>query len=545
MFARERLSRLKKIGIGLLVIGALIVGAIAMFGGDGFSSRTELSIVSGSENKALEPLVQDWADENGVDLTVTYLGSVDISREIGLGKNTVYDAVWPAHSLWIELGDTQKVSKHRESILRSPVVLGLRKSIADRLGWIGRSDVTLEEIQAAAKAGEFRLSMTSATQSNSGASAFFGFLYALAGEPDVLTSEHLGDAAIRASVSELLGLVDRSSGSSGWLKDSVVENPTAFDAMMNYEALIIEGNQELVRVGQEPLFVIYPTSGMAVADSPLAYVSKGGAAKEEAFLALQQHLLSAPVQNQLLALGRRAGLIGLSGGGTRDVWNPDWGIDLDRSIAQIPTPASDVIREALTLYQTDLRKPSLTVWVLDVSGSMKGEPLDQLKQAMRLLLNPESAALNLLQPSSRDVTIVIPFNGGVQDIWMLEGNDPAKLADLDRKVQQLRAGGGTDLYYALGQALEQLDVFSKKGTLFDHLPAIIAMTDGASDERNKGPFLKYIASLSFGRDIPIHSIAFGKADEMQLQELSEASIGRLFKAKGNLAGALRKAKGYN
>ncbi|MEO1492354.1 MAG: VWA domain-containing protein [Pseudomonadota bacterium] len=530
---------------GLAIVGALVVGAIAILGSQGIGARTHLSIVSGSENKALEPIVRDWADANNIDVAMTYLGSVDISRELGLGTETVYDAVWPAHSLWIELGDTQKVAKHRESILRSPVVLGLRKSIAERLGWVGRNDVTLEEIQSAAKAGEFRLSMTSATQSNSGASAFFGFLYALAGEPDVLTSAHLGDAAVRASVSELLGLVDRSSGSSGWLKDSVVENPVAFDAMMNYEALIIEGNQDLVRVGQEPLYVIYPASGMAVADSPLAYVSKGDVAKEEAFLALQTHLLSDPVQQQLLALGRRAGLIGLAGGGSRDVWNPDWGIDLDRQIAPIPTPASEVIREALTLYQTDLRKPSLTVWVLDVSGSMEGEPLDQLKQAMRLLLDPESATLNLLQPSSRDVTIVIPFNGRVEDIWKLEGNDPARLADLDRKVQRLQAGGGTDLYYALGQALEQLEVYAKAGTLFDHLPAIIAMTDGASDEGNKAALSSYIETLSFGRDIPIHSIAFGKADEKQLKDLSEASIGRLFKAKDNLAGALRKAKGYN
>ena len=32
---------------------------------------------------------------------------------------------------------------------------------------------------------------------------------------------------VRAEVSDLLGLVDRSSGSSGWLKDTFVENPTA------------------------------------------------------------------------------------------------------------------------------------------------------------------------------------------------------------------------------------------------------------------------------------------------------------------------------
>ena len=76
---------------------------------------------------------------------------------------------------------------HATSILRSPVVLGLRKSIADSLGWVGRKDLTIQDIRDAAARNDFRLSMISATQSNSGASAYLGFLYAFAGNPDMLT----------------------------------------------------------------------------------------------------------------------------------------------------------------------------------------------------------------------------------------------------------------------------------------------------------------------------------------------------------------------
>jgi Ca-activated chloride channel family protein len=541
MAKTKRSGLLAAVLIAALALGGAIFGLGVLPGGP----KAELHIVSGSENRALEPIITEWAADQGYGATVTYLGSVDISRELSKGTATEYDAVWPAHSLWIELGDTEKVAKHRESILRSPVVLGLERSIAQRLGWIGRDDVTIQDIAAAAKAGEFRLAMTSATQSNSGASAFFGFLYALSGDPDVLTMDHLADAQVREQTSALLGLVDRSSGSSGWLKTAFVENRQRFDAMFNYEALIIEANQDLIRSGGEPLYVVYPANGLAVADSPLAYVSKGDQAKEEAFLALQAHLLSEPVQQELLALGRRAGLIGLAGGGSTAVWNPEWGIDLDRAIAPIPTPEQRVIREALTLYQTELRKPSLTIWVLDVSGSMEGEPIQQLKQAMRLLLDPDQAALNLLQPSSRDVTMVIPFNGAPVAEWRVDGNDPASLASLLGKVELLRAESGTDLYRALGSAVENLSRFNDEGTLFDYLPAIVAMTDGASDERNKQAFRRYLQSMPFGRDIPIHAIAFGQADEGQLRELADASIGRLFKAGDDLSSALRKAKGYN
>ncbi len=523
------------------------VAAVALFNlWSGGGTRTSLHIVSGSENEALEPLITEWGEDNGVDVRVTYLGSVDISRELGKGKQTEFDAVWPANSLWIELGDSQKVVKHDRSVLRSPVVLGLRRSIAEDLGWVGREDVTIQDIQQAAREGRFRLSMTSATQSNSGASAYFGFLYALSGNPDVLAMENLTDPDVQDQVRDLLAQVDRSSGSSGWLKSALVANPQAFDAMFNYEALVIEANQDLIRAGQEPLYAVYPANGLSVADSPLGYIDKGDDAKEEAFLALQDYLQTSEAQDLLTGLGRRTGLIGL-GAGSADtsVWNPDWGIDLDRAIAPIPTPSAAVIGEALRLYQTDLRKPSLTVWVLDVSGSMGGAPIDELKEAMALLLDPDAAAVNLLQPSARDVTIILPFNHDTLRATTVEGSDPATLAAALARVRQLEADGGTDLYLALYRGFEMLRKWSDDGTLFDYLPAIVAMTDGASDVGNRPELLEYMSNSGFARDVPIHAIAFGKADEDQLKEVSTLTIGRLFNAKGDLAKALRSAKGYN
>lgn len=530
-----------------LVVGAALVLVAALYitqGGLGPSKQ--LHIVSGSENRALEPIIQEWASDNRVDVQVTYLGSVDIARALNDGTATPYDAVWPAHSIWIELGDTTRAVKHRESILRSPVVLGLKASIAERLGWTDREDLTIQDIQAAARADEFRLAMTSATQSNSGASAYFGFLYALAGDPDILTDEHLADQAVLDGVRDLLAQTDRSSGSSGWLKDSFVENPDRFDAMFNYEALIIEANQEFERRGAEPLYTIYPANGLSVADSPLGYVDKGDDAKEEAFLALQAHLLSQPVQDQLLALGRRTGLIGLSADrADPSIWRKDWGIDLDRAIAPVPAPSSAVIGEALTLYQTELRKPSLTVWVLDVSGSMEGDPLAELKTAMGLLLDPEAAAVNLLQPSRRDVTIILPFNHQTYQPVAFVGAEPAELSRAQGMVNSLVADGGTDLYGAVVMALEQLQPYAEEDRLFDYLPAIVAMTDGASEVDNRDYMLRVLSTSGFGRDVPIHSIAFGNADETQLRELSDATVGRMFKAGDDLAKALRSAKGYN
>jgi Ca-activated chloride channel homolog len=532
--------------LGLMAVVAVGL-AVAFYAGLGhmFSPPTPLAIVAGSENKALEPLITDWAARNNVELTVSYLGSVDISRELSKGQVGAFDAVWPANSLWIALGDTAKVVKHSTSILRSPVVLGLRLSIAENLGWVGRQDVTIQMIAEAAAQNKFRLAITSATQSNSGASAYIGFLYALAGSPDVLTMDDLNDPAVLDGVRALLAQVDRSSGSSGWLKDALVANPTAYDAMFNYESVLLEADKALAKAGQEPLYIIYPANGLSVADSPLAYVSKGDLAKEAAFLKLQEFLLSSETQATLADLGRRSGLIGMDASGDPAVWKPEWGADITRAIAPIPTPNAEVIGEALRLYQTELRKPSLTVWVLDVSGSMEGEPLAKLKQAMTLLLDSKAAAVNLLQPSRRDITIILPFNHGALAPVVVTGSADVDLQAALAKVNALTASGGTDLYAALAEALAALQPYFDNGTLFDYLPAIVAMTDGASETTNFGYFQSVLAASKFGKDIPIHAVSFGAADEEQLQALTSGSIGRLFQSGGDLADALRQAKGYN
>lgn len=534
---------MKRLAFAGLAIAALAVAVI--FGTFG-PQPTPLAIVAGSENKDLEPLIQDWADQNNIALTMTYLGSVDISRELEKGKDGAFDAVWPAHSLWIALGDSRKATKYAQSILRSPVVLGVKTSIARQLGWIGRDDITIQMIAQAARDKKFRLAMTSATQSNSGAAAYIGFLYAMAGNPDVLTRDHLNDPKVQDAVRQLLGQVDRSSGSSGWLIDSVVANPAAYDAVFNYESAILDADRKLTAAGEDPLYIIYPANGLAVADSPLAYLDKGDSAKEAAFLKLQGFLLGSETQKTLSDRGRRAGLVGIDAQTVNTaVWNPAWGADLQRDIAPIPIPNAEVIAQALSLYQTELRKPSLTIWVLDVSGSMAGAPMDQIKAAMRLVLDKKSAAVNLLQSSRRDVTIIVPFNHAVGQVIVVQGDDDADMAQALAQVDQLQAGGGTDLYAALATALQELQPYHQDGTLFDYLPAIVAMTDGASDVVNMGYLQRIRSHIGFGFDVPIHAIAFGTADMDQLTELTQTSIGRLFVAGGDLAGALRQAKGYN
>ena len=87
------------------------------------SSREVLRIVSGSENSQLEPLLQEFANQEHIQIEMTYKGSLDIMRLLG-DEEIPYDAVWPASSLWISTGDTKHRIKHAKSVSVTPVVFG-------------------------------------------------------------------------------------------------------------------------------------------------------------------------------------------------------------------------------------------------------------------------------------------------------------------------------------------------------------------------------------------------------------------------------------
>ncbi len=498
-------------------------------------------IVSGSENQELEPIIKAFARSKGYSIIVKYMGSVDMMLALAeQGSKIPYDAVWPANSLWVALGDVQKAVKQSESIMRSPVILGVKKSLAQDLGWT-QKPVAVSDILQAAREGKLRFSMTSATQSNSGASAYLGFLHALAGSPDILQMKHLEDPNVQNELKELLSRIDRSSGSSGWLKSLLVEHPERFQAMINYEAMIIEANRELLAKGREPLYAIYPRDGIMIADSPLGFVDKGDLRKREIFTELQEYLLSETIQDKIFAMGRRTGLVGLKAeNADRSVFNPDWGIDPAKIISPVPTPSEDVIRKALELYQVSLRKPSCTAYVVDVSGSMEGKGIQDLKAAMTTLLDPAQARRYLLQPSDKDIHIIIPFNSSPQKGIQAVGNNVQTMNNLLAFVQGLTPGGGTNIYDAAAHALE---VISGYPDIDKYFPAVILMTDGVS--KGEIDVLKRaMDKYPMGRDIPIHSITFGDANEAQLKEISQISIGRVFHGQ-DLIKAFREAKGYN
>ena len=194
----------------------------------------------------------------------------------------------------------------------------------------------------------------------------------------------------------------------------------------------------------------------------------------------------------------------------------DWGIQPDRLLSPIRMPSSEVLFECLNLYQTQFRKPSLTVYCLDYSGSMSGEGENQLEEAMAQILIQDNAAQNFLQASFGEINILIPFDSNVRETYMASGNGQEIELLYDDVVNE-ETGGGTNMYKAAETALEVLSQYD----LSQYTPAVILLTDGMSN----GSFDDFRRAYEeAGMDVPVFSIMFGDADPDQLDDLADFTM---------------------
>lgn len=489
-------------------------------------------ILASTENKDIEPVIKKYFNDKGIGVKIDYAGTIEIMDKMNNGED--YNAIWASNSIWLYmLNDSYKVTNSKSTFI-NPVVFGIKKSVAEKLGFIDK-EVYTKDILKAIKDGDLKFVMSSATQTNTGASAYLGFLQTLAGNPEVLTEEHLKDEQLIADIKDLLNGVTRTSGSDEFLEEALKKGD--YDAAISYESSLISLNKELTKDGKEPYYIIYPVDGVTISDSPLAYVNNGSDEDEEIFLDFQKYILSKDVQKTLENYGRRTWYGGVNSKASKEVFNKDWGIDTSKYVSPIKYPSSAIIKNALILYQTEFRKPTHTVFCLDFSGSMYGEGNAQLVKAMDYILTEEKAANNLVQFSKNDKIDVITFESKILNIFSTEsGTDTEKLIS---NIKISEPGGATNLYDPVVKALKILSNDDPN----EYNLSVILMTDG---EGNSGSFYNYKSAYKqLKNEIPVYAIMFGSAQRYQLEEITEIANGKVFDGRNNLLLAFKEVRGYN
>ena len=498
-------------------------------------NKDSFKIIASTSTKTMDDEIIKYGKINGIDITIDHYGDLEIA-DILNDKSSDYDAVWISNSLWLYMLDNSNLTTESKSIVINPVVMGIKKSKAEELGFANK-EIYNKDILESIKSGKLKYIMSSVTKTNTGATSYLSFLNSLAGSPEILTEDMLDSDGLKKDLKDFFKGVERVSGDEEYLVDMFKNGE--YDAMINYESSLIKLNQELIKNKKEPLYLIYPKDGVAINDMPFAYINNdiNNNDKKENFKKLQAYLRSDEVINKMEKLGYRSWYGGTNEKADTKVFNPDWGIDTSKYLKNMKYPSKSVITKAINMYIEVLRKPTHVAFCLDVSGSMSGGGLEELKDAMTYILTKEEASKDNLQFSDNDKISVITFNNKVSNVF--DTKYATEVADVIKNINELYANGGTNIY---SPSIKALDIL-KEDNNEDYTKTVILMTDGQS---NSGSFKELNNYYNKNKlNIPIYSITFGYSDEEQLREIANLTNAKVFDGKNGLLKAFREVRSYN
>jgi Ca-activated chloride channel homolog len=494
-----------------------------------------LHVLASSELADMAPILNQAQAATGVKVDLTLIGSLSGAQEVidGTAQRS-YDAVWFASDNYLDLyqNGPGKLNGTTE-IMASPVIVGVRSAVADRLGW-DHAQVTWADIAQAAIEHKFTFAMTNPAQSNSGLSALVSVATVIAGNGAALQYNE-----IPAAEPELSGMFHEqkvTAPTSGTLTQDyldALDNPGRYalpDGLIDYESQLLTLQAKAPR--DDPMTLIYPADGVLEATYPFSFLASAPPAARSAYQRLVSDLTSTPVQRQIMVVTHRrpiAGTIPLAA-------------DLaGHPLIELPFPASaKTVQRLISDYNGKLRTVDRTIYVLDTSGSMRGARLAALKQALLALTGVDTTLVGQLSAfrSGEEITFV-PFGTtpAAPAIYNLpSADDQPVLAQMRAYIDSLHVHGHTAIYDALVDACQIMARQNAAGP--GRISSIVLLTDGENNTgRDLAQFLAYYRSLPEGSP-PVYTIAFGEADLEPLAEVASVTGGTAFDAVGQPVSAL-------
>src|SRR5262249_20461160 len=117
-----------------------------------------------------------------------------------------------------------------------------------------------------------------------------------------------------------------------------------------------------------------------------------------------------------------------------------------------------VIDAVLSAYQSELRRPATSIYLLDTSGSMKGERIAGLQRALEYLTGAGSHDMlsRMARFQSRERVILLPFSDQIAAPTAIEfdatGNHDREVGAIHTFAGALHANGGTAIFSAVERA---------------------------------------------------------------------------------------------
>ena len=528
-------------------------------------STLKLAVTSSEEKSSLLAQLSDEFERGRpmvgsqcIDVTVTRKASGLAEQALAHGWNEAIDGpppdAWlPAANTWTLLLDHHRpnlVKTDSPSLFRSPLVIGMPREMAIKLGWpdadIGWSDLLkLASNQTGWSTygrpdwGVFRLGKTNPNISTSGLHALIGTYFAASGKTRGLTSATLADPAVRAFVAG----VEKPVVHYGDTVSNFLVNLQAADdeghALSYVSAVAMEEKQiwdynqgnpkgDPKTLGKHlkptvPLVAIYPKEGTLAADHPYAVLNAPWvtSAKRQAAEVFLRYLQTPKIQDKFQAAGFR-NQRGMPG----PVIKPANGMLPDRPGAYLELPTGQVISDIQTSWK-GLRKRARVLIVIDRSALSGDDDAKKLAKSV-------GDGLGQLADDDLIGAWEIPASAGsaqpFTELMALQSLRPHR-AELQSAIAGLRQSSDQPaLYRAVALAVAQL----KTGQDPSRINAVLVISTGRRSPTDANNF-KTLAELSAAASevpgIHVFTVVYGNnPDRDELQLMAKAGKGAYYDA---------------
>ncbi|MEJ2734206.1 MAG: VWA domain-containing protein [Anaerolineae bacterium] len=449
--------------------------------------------------------------------------------DTALAGSATFQALSPDSAVWLGQLDaawSQQSGEETATIVGetvryaiSPVVIATWEGLARELGWPGRSIGWQDLLARAQQDPDFRWSHPS-TSSASGLLATLAEFYAGAGKTrgltveDVTAQETLDYVATLEKTVRYYGEGDEPA----LIHQALAEGRSFLDAFVVQEQMVTYFNTHRQQ-GQERLVALYPAEGTLWEDHPLALLEAVELTPyhRQVFASFRDYLLSPEAQQLILSHGYRPADLYTTLDGPGSPLTAENGVNPAEPKTTLQVPSASVIEVVRDVWWYTKRHTNVYL-VVDTSGSMRGEKLEQAQVALNVFLDQIKGDVERVG--------LIEFSTGVSSLVSLDelGNNRAAL---EFAINQLRAEGDTALLDGVQVAHERLQDLGDT----ERINAVVVMTDG--QENNSATSLRRLVRElgdDSGLPVVVFCIAYGEdADMDTLREIAEPSGGQVYR----------------
>ena len=349
---------------------------------------------------------------------------------------------------------------------------------------------------------------------------FYASARANGSDPDFrrLALAQVNNPAVQQGVRDIEELIRHYSSRTTEFKEYIAQGPSYLDFVALEENDLIYINQgKTAYQPPEKLVALYPKEGTFWHEHPFAIPNADWVTAEqrEAAKVFTEFIRSEPIQIKVMENGFRPVNPSVTVGYPIA---PELGVDPNQPTTILEVPDPEVIAAVQASWQF-VKKQADVLLVIDTSGSMAGDKIEQAKAAAAAFVEnmPPQNQVGLVRFDSQVIPLV--------PLASAEGNR----AQILSQIAGLQAEGDTSLYDAIAESIELLA--STRGSGDDRIQAVVVLSDGqdTSSQRALQQATQLIeASRGDRNPVVVIPVAYGgDADINALNSIARSSATRV------------------